>query len=142
MESRVKVIHQELIVMSECQYMKKQYLTIPKLYWQILIISIISIIVEYVIKNYMNIKKQWKILLNKLDFQIAQLHILFVDIVMIRWESLSLQLKIILLLYKNEKINVLIISYILINNTIIYLIQLILLIWSSIFRMNKKKIIF
>jgi hypothetical protein len=98
--------------------------------------------VEYVIKNYMNIKKQWKILLNKLDFQIAQLHILFVDIVMIRWESLSLQLKIILLLYKNEKINVLIISYILINNTIIYFILLILLIWSSIFRMNKKKIIF
>jgi hypothetical protein len=38
----------------------------------------------------MNTRKQLKILLNKLNYQTAQLHTLLEDIVMILWESFNL----------------------------------------------------
>jgi hypothetical protein len=85
----VKVIHQEPIVMLECLCINKQFKIIHKHFKQIQVISIIYIIEVSVIKKYINIKKQCKILLRRLNYQVVQHHIFLEVIVMILWVNLN-----------------------------------------------------
>jgi hypothetical protein len=85
----VKAIHQEHIAMLECLCINKQFKIIHKPFKQIQVTSIIYTIEGFVIKKYINIKKQCKILLKKLNYQVVQHHIFLEAIAMILWDNLN-----------------------------------------------------